>query len=318
MKTKIRTIDINAKKRRQNKTEATNKQKSDALFYKTTKQENGYIYDVEIRLDDENKNGHQDFSITGTVYAGSRSERNILHCGCIHEDILKYFPEFKKFVALHLADFSGTPMFVCANAYYRLKNKFEGYYGNENFEEKFCDIYRVTPEQLQILKTSRCKEELALLITEMGIRRQWKQQADEAIKQLESLTGKEFVVNSERTQWDVTDEQINEFIKLRDSGYYDAAAIEQRKQEAEQKVLNDEIDRLKEKIASLCLEIEIKKAVFDAGGSKALEASIFYSHNNTVKLNWQNNRSGNLSKGELAEVALKIKLPAGISLDIND
>lgn len=296
------------------KMKADEKQKSDALFYKVIKSVNGYIIDVEIRLDDKNKNGHQDFSITGSIYAGSRLERNLLNYGCIHEEIAKYFPEFKNFIALHLADFTGTPMYACENAYYHLQNK-DDY---ENFEDKFCAQYRVKPEHLQVLKTSRCKEELALLFTETGIRRQWKQQADEAIKELEALTGKKFVVNSERTQWDVTDEQINEFKKLRDSGYYDDAAIEQRKQEAEQKVLNDEIDRLKEKIASLYLEIEIKKAVFDAGGSKALKASIFYSHSNTVKLNWQNNRSGNLSKDELALVKLAIKLPAGISLDIND
>jgi hypothetical protein len=90
---------------------------------------------IKIRLNDECKNGHQDFSITGTTYRlfekGDRKDgdwkvfngKNYTFDsgGCIHETILKVKPELKIFVDLHLCDYKGIPMHAVANGFYHLR-----------------------------------------------------------------------------------------------------------------------------------------------------------------------------------------------------
>ena len=76
--------------------------KNDLRFSTSKTVGNETIY-VKIRLNDECKNGHQDFSITGDIYkAGEpKTDSNHICGGCIHEEIEKHFPEFKIFINLH-------------------------------------------------------------------------------------------------------------------------------------------------------------------------------------------------------------------------
>ena len=59
---------------------------------------------VKVRLNDECKNGHQDFSLTATFWkiGRKRIDKNVLTAGCCHKEILKHFPELKIFSVLHL------------------------------------------------------------------------------------------------------------------------------------------------------------------------------------------------------------------------
>tara|TARA_R110002012_G_C11471690_1_gene594030 strand:- start:64 stop:561 length:498 start_codon:yes stop_codon:yes gene_type:complete len=74
------------------------------------------------------------FSITGSTYEklgrGQRYEEYEIFNGskfeystggCIHETILKHFPEFKIFVDLHLSDLEGVPMHFLDNGVYHLR-----------------------------------------------------------------------------------------------------------------------------------------------------------------------------------------------------
>ena len=99
---------------------------------------------VKISLNDECKNGHQDFAITADIYkAGYRSDRYFLAGGCCHDDIIKYFPEFKIFIDLHLCDFEGSPMYPSANGFYHLKNGFNNTtIQNPSFKKEYCDYYK--------------------------------------------------------------------------------------------------------------------------------------------------------------------------------
>lgn len=68
---------------------------------------------AELRFDDNCKNGHHSFSITGTAKAGRGHEIG----GCIHEEIAQYFPELAPLIKWHLFDQSG-PMHYIANTLY--------------------------------------------------------------------------------------------------------------------------------------------------------------------------------------------------------
>ena len=62
------------------------------------------------------------FSLTGDQRLNSREDC----CGCIHEVILKHWPELADFVALHLSDIDGVPTYAVANGWYHLAGYFGG------------------------------------------------------------------------------------------------------------------------------------------------------------------------------------------------
>ena len=76
---------------------------------------NGAMIKAEIRLDDECKNGHDSFSITGEIYIPKR--RDCEACGCLHDEIAEKFPELAPFIRWHLTSTDG-PMHYLANAMY--------------------------------------------------------------------------------------------------------------------------------------------------------------------------------------------------------
>jgi hypothetical protein len=65
------------------------------------------------------------FSVTGWM---GQNEERAHSFGCLHDKILKYWPELAPVVALHLSDSNGVPMHAEANAWYQLA----GYYGGVN------------------------------------------------------------------------------------------------------------------------------------------------------------------------------------------
>ena len=164
----------------------------------------GRKWDIKISLNDECKNGHQDFSLTGSCYeAGKRkTDRNIITCGACGDEIARLFPEYAIFNNLHLCDYLGIPMHCVANGFYFLQHGFNRYDEGENLKSKFCKHYRVTEKQFDILSCAKSKIHFAILLEENGIFEQWKEEADKAIEKLEELTGDEFFVDSVRTQYD--------------------------------------------------------------------------------------------------------------------
>jgi hypothetical protein len=75
----------------------------------------GAALSVDVRFDDNCKNGHNSFAITGEVRVPGR--RGIVAGGCLHDDIEQVFPELAHLIQWHLCDTSG-PMHYLANATY--------------------------------------------------------------------------------------------------------------------------------------------------------------------------------------------------------
>ena len=67
------------------------------------------------------------FALTGELLdltiRRSRDEQ-IITCGCMHEELLKHFPDLADLVAMHLSDMDGTPMHAEANGWYWLEASF--------------------------------------------------------------------------------------------------------------------------------------------------------------------------------------------------
>ena len=201
-----------------------NKMKTNSLKFTDNRvANNGEQWEINIRLNDECKNGHQDFSLTGTCYeAGKRkTDRNMITCGACGDEIATLFPEYAIFNNLHLCDYLGIPSFCHENMMYFLQHGFNNYKSGETLKSKFCKEYRVTEKQYNILSMAQSSVHMAILLEQNGIFEQWKEEADKAIKQLEELTGNEFIVDSVKTQYNrPSDEEITHELELIKNGYY--------------------------------------------------------------------------------------------------
>lgn len=81
--------------------------------------EDGTTYRIRavVRWDDECGNGHNSFSVTGTIEQKGKYKWLDYSGGCIHEEIVKHFPELAPFIKWHLCD-SDMPMYYFANTMY--------------------------------------------------------------------------------------------------------------------------------------------------------------------------------------------------------
>jgi hypothetical protein len=81
-----------------------------------TERGRSYRISVDMRFDDNCKNGHHTFAITGEVREPPcKGDRSIVTCGAIHEEIAKHFPELAPLIKWHLTSTDG-PMHYVANA----------------------------------------------------------------------------------------------------------------------------------------------------------------------------------------------------------
>lgn len=116
---------------------------------------------ADVRFDDECRNGHNTFAVTGTIrdprYRGSRGE---LAGGCVHEEIAKAFPELAPLIRWHLTSSDG-PMHYIANTIYlagdrdynRLRKGERRHAINGKTLEKLWTLVVVNAEGVGISKT---------------------------------------------------------------------------------------------------------------------------------------------------------------------
>jgi len=272
-----------------NTTTATTASKS--LIYKTSKTVGSETIYVSIRLNDECKNGHQDFSITGDVYQAGQPkiDKYFLCGGCIHEEIEKHYPEFIPFIKLHLCDWEGIPMHAGANGFYHLNNEMgKAQPGTPEHKTYFCEYYRISPAQFDELCTSKNVLQYSVKLQTMEILKQWKEEAGEAIKLLEKLTGQTFEVDSPKSQfYPPTPEQLEEEEKKQREGYYTPEAEEQRKEEAKEILFTKWDNELKKECDILQTKVYIKKTLFNLGGDLFIDQALYHSHIDTLALNWR-------------------------------
>lgn len=272
---------------------------------------------IKIRLNDECKNGHQDFAITADIWEKGKpqTDKYWLMGGCCHDEILKARPDLKIFVDLHLCDYKGIPMHAAENGFYFLREGFNDVKPDApEFKEKFCQYYRVFGWQFDHLLQAENKIQLAILLKDLNILDQWENDAKEATRILEEMTNTKFIVDSKRTQYNApTPEQIEEEKQKEASGYYTPEQKERRKKLAEDKLLEDlELEQMK-KLQEINDEYAIKKQVLIIGGKKALDNSIYYTHTRQLAFNWKG--YDKISDELINKIISEIKLPEGITIE---
>ena len=77
---------------------------------------------AEVRYDDECRNGHNTFAITGEIKRKARNGCWVWEsAGCIHEQIAKHFPELAHLIKWHLCNSDG-PTYYFENTLYHASN----------------------------------------------------------------------------------------------------------------------------------------------------------------------------------------------------
>ena len=291
-----------------------------ALRYSVSKiyKENGETFriDVKISLDDDCKNTCCDWSITGNIYRKAKNGR-FVHWGggCIHNDILKHFPGFKKFVDLHLSDCHGAPMHAVENGYYIM---------NKEGKEKAREYLRATDEEIKILSTAGDKQYFKFLLYHLGIIAKWQNESNEAIKELETLTGCKWVNpyngDEERKHVSITDEEAKEINEKIESGYYAPEAVKARKEEARAKAIenkrNEIINDCKKGVEKLERQRDIMLYILDSG--LPVDNVIYYDHTNKVVFNWKD-YGDKISQADFIDFVNNVdysKLPEGVTFEI--
>lgn len=287
------------------------------IRFKTSKTIGKETIYVSIRLNDECKNGHQDFAITGDLYKAGKPKIDRYHIsgGCIHEDVLNFFPEFKQFVRLHLCDYEGIPMYAVENGYYHLTNGFNNTKPEDKtFKDEFCEYYRVSASQFDILSTSRNKLQYALHLQNLDILGQWKEEANAAIKSLEDMTGTKFVVDSVKTQFHApTEAQINEENEKQKNGYYTNEAEQKRELSKQAETIAKLKATMDKEIKKITDEFNVMVEVLKVGGKKALDNCIYYNHSETLAFNW---KSYDMISEELVnKIIAEIQLPDNVKIE---
>lgn len=259
---------------------------------------------IKIRLDDECRNGHEDFSLTCDIYEKSPSGiwRDV-GGGCALEHILALRPDLAPFALLHLCDHNGLPMHCAANAFYWFAGfgpglSTEKYHGGSSAKTPdecrriFAEHIHADNEQVQqiIDHQPRTELELRAVLEEMGFPEQWKAEADAAIATLEKWTGQTFAPADPASRWKRTTEAERALIGERKaSGYYsasrvaahDAAAIEAQRAERIKEIDTD----LAKAIDKLNCNAQVARYMA-ARYFPRLQNYIYYDHIGTLSFNW--------------------------------
>ena len=271
---------------------------------------------VKIQLDDECKNGVYSWSVTADIYIKKRSgSYYYFKGGCCHEEILKQFPEFKKFVDLHLCDCYGAPMYAVENGYYFL---------NKEPKEKVISYLRITEEEYNALHGAGDKSYFKFLLYTLSIVARQKEEADTAIKELEALTGCKWVnpyeYDKERKHISITEEEVSDINNKIETGYYTPEAITARKEEARKNAIEKKRNEIISRCASAVRKAETERNVLlyiiDSGLS--VDNVIYYDHTNKVVFNWLDYKD-KISQGDFVDFLNNVdysKLPEGITFEI--
>ena len=286
-----------------------------------TKDIDGNFLHIDIRLNDECRNGHNDFAITASAYdkkgKGSTADKWHLYGGCAHDEILKAMPSLKLFVDLHLSDAKGNPMHASANGFYHLKE------GKLNYCQS---TIRATDEEMKIIVTAEDELHFKYLIESLGIVARWQIEANAGIAELEKLTGKTFKDDSVRYQYEpLTDDERKLITERLQYGYYTPERIAERAtakaQAKKQKAFARLVDDRDKAVKKAENEYAVKCAVLMADID--INDAIYYDHTNELVFNWHgksfNSFSDNVTREQFDAFVASVdmnRLPKGIKFKL--
>ena len=290
--------------------------KKNELKYKETKKigENTFI-DVEIGLRYIKENFYSYFYVIGDVYELKRARKKIT--GCIHEEILKYFPEFKTFVQLHGNSSYGMPMHMISNIKFAIDN---------NEIDTICCYLGISDVMAkELICWGEEIDYIKYFLEENDIIYHLRSKANKAIKMLEELTGDEFDNPDVLGIYDYMplDNDTKEKIKkMHENGYFTMDNVIKRKNDKIKdlniKRLESEKMKLEKEKREIDNEIKVLEFLFDEGIS--LNNHAYLRSVNVLAINLFKNRENAMSEEDYKRFLDSVdysKLPTGIEFEFH-
>lgn len=292
--------------------------KKNELKYKETKKigENTFI-DVEIGLRYIKENGYSYFYAVGDVYELKRARKKIISSGCIHEEILKYFPEFKTFVQLHGNSSYGMPMHMISNIKFAIDN---------NEIDTICCYLGISDVMAkELICWGEEIDYIKYFLEENDIIYHLRSKANKAIKLLEELTNDEFENPDVLGLYDYMplDNDTKEKIKkLHENGYFTMDNVIKRRndkiREINLKILENKKIKLEKEKREIDNEIKVLEYLCDEGIS--LNNHDYLRSVNVLAINLYKNRENAMSEDDYNRFLDNVdysKLPTGIEFEFN-
>ena len=292
--------------------------KKNELKYKETKQigKNTFI-DVEIGLRYIKENGYSYFYAVGDVYELKRMREKVISSGSIHEEILKYFPEFKIFVQLHVNSSYGMPVHMLSNLKFAIDNN--------KIDEICCYLGISDVMSKELICWGEEIDYIKYFLEENDIIYHLRSKANKAIKMLEELTGNEFenpdvlgIYDYEPLNND-TKEKIK---KMHENGYFTMDNVIKRRdekiKELNLKFLEKEKMKLEKEKREIDNEIKVLEYLCDEGIS--LNNHAYLRSVNVLAINLYKNRENAMSEEDYKRFLDNVdysKLPTGIEFEFN-
>lgn len=199
------------------------------LVYKNKYKEGDLRAEVEVKLYRGNKYPY--WSVTGTIKKGYGIELEEI-CGAIGDRLIEYFPEVEQFERLHLSDGKGIPIWSIENGWY---------YKQIRHREALKNNLRLSDEEVNVLMNMPDKDSFRYCIHVSGIEKRWNKESEDAIAELERLSGDKLVIDEgeEIGQEIMTGEEVMKHEKKISEGYYDFDKVlerENKKKEEEREI----------------------------------------------------------------------------------
>jgi hypothetical protein len=239
-------------------------------------------FEIDIRLNDECHNGHDDFAITASGRYKNHSNRfdpwDI--GGCCHDEIIKLRPDLLPFVELHLSNSKGQPMYTVENGYYHLTTGTKG---------TTMNYLRITSNEYNILKNSGDKLHFTLQLENIGLIERWQNEANEAIILLEKMTGEVYKDSTTKeTFTKLTEGQRLDLHNKLGAGYYTPEEVERRRKQS----VNDKKDALIKDLQDTAIkeknkiDVELSIKLYVIASGLLIDNFIYYDHTNEGVFNW--------------------------------
>lgn len=277
-------------------------------------------------LGDECRNNICTFSITGQIDIFCFGSWHCKTCGCITDEICKFFPELKPFVNLHMCNYKGQPFYTVDNGIYYVSQSKEIAMRNLRITEDEYDALLPVAELND-------KDYFVYKLFKLGIVKRWKSEADKFISFLlykgdewENPTGESwenpYTISDERPTIKLTGSIIALVESRLKKGYYTKENIDkilqQRRADEISKKRQSVIEEYYKKTEKARNERDVMLYILDHGIS--IDNVIYYDYNNTVKFNWLDYKE-QITQEQFVDFVNNLeydKLPDGIQFVLGD
>lgn len=208
------------------------------LVYRNKYKDGDLRAEVEVELYKLRENKYPYWSVTGTIKKGYGIDLEEIS-GAIGDRLIEYFQEIEPFEKLHLSDGKGIPNWSIANGWY---------YKQTRNREALKNNLRLSDEETDVLMNMPDKDSFRYCIHVSGIEKRWNKESEDAIAELERLSGDKLTVDEgeEIGQKVMTEEEVKVHEKKISEGYYNPDKVlerENKKKEEEREIaLKDILD----------------------------------------------------------------------------